>query len=276
MKITIQYIKHEAFAKRILITYYLSAATQNDAVGWIYNLDYCGYRGVCDDEWILMDPNTQHPLHDKYITGPGTYTFVWDYGGVQGLDPKDFDAEHSYIVQLVLHDGGCDYEDPCEGKYWTPETSQTPGVPPSGEVGSEGDWDNTFNNCGTGYILLEDQEGCLYCDPIIGGDDGNFYVDTDFGGVITLPPWEPPPPGGAVPTEPIPRDDPIPGPTVTVQPGGTPGPAGQGRRDGGGHGRKSEGTRQRPQRRAGGEEKRRRRHRQQGESRHQEPQGVKL
>jgi hypothetical protein len=171
-KVQIQKITHVPFAKRLIIEYYLSQDCFDPSKGgWEYLPESCGYRGACSDNWIVMNPNTQHPLHSKNICMKGNYVYVWDYAGAFGLDPQEFDSNHSYIVYLGLVDKSCDVIDPCEGKYQTPSTSTTPGVEPAGTVGSVGDVNNTYNNCGPGYYLDTDPNGCFICRPI-GRDTG--------------------------------------------------------------------------------------------------------
>lgn len=69
------------------------------------------YRSVCDSEWTVMYPNHQHPLHSDFpitVAQPGqAATFAWNYGGIQGISSENFDAQHSYLVQLSLFEYGC-------------------------------------------------------------------------------------------------------------------------------------------------------------------------
>lgn len=77
---------------------------------WIYSLCHCGYRGVCDDNWTIMIPNHQHPQHTDarpeqrmYVAQGGRKgIFAWNYGGIKGVASEDFDADHSYLVQLTV------------------------------------------------------------------------------------------------------------------------------------------------------------------------------
>ena len=191
-KVTINQIDHIDWAKRLVIHYYLSQDVSLPTVGnWAYKPESCGYRNVCDDNWVIITPNTQHPLHSKNIKTKGSYIYVWDYGGVYGLNPADFDSSHSYIIQLALVDTTCGYVDPCANSTnVTPSTSPTPGVAPMGTAGTDGDINNTFNNCGPGYTLTSDALGCLICEfiPIITGPTEP---------TIILPGWtQPDPPFG--------------------------------------------------------------------------------
>src|SRR5688572_10187480 len=104
-KITILNIEHIDWAKRIIIYFNINQSVVSPSVGsWVVKQEGCGYKNVCNAEWIIMYPNTQHPLHSNTIKTAGNYQFVWDYGGEYGLNPPDFDAEHSYIVQLAYID----------------------------------------------------------------------------------------------------------------------------------------------------------------------------
>lgn len=214
MKVTVTEIKHIEWAKRLIIKFFVPEPPFDPSKGgWIYLLPRCGYRGVCDDDWIIMDPNWQHPLHSDNISAPGENTFVWDYGGVHGLDPKAFDAEHSYVVQIACIDSSCDWVDPCADTGWTtPDTAPIPGITPEGEVGTEG-------NCGPGYVIEQDLLGCLKCTEDNGTPPGGSdpQPTTGVGGVFTKPwvydgPTTPPVPGGGgVDPRPRPTSPPIPG-----------------------------------------------------------------
>jgi hypothetical protein len=69
------------------------------------------YRNVCDTEWTVMYPNHQHPRHSDFpITvpqAPQAATFAWNYGGIQGISSENFDATHSYLVQLAIFNYEC-------------------------------------------------------------------------------------------------------------------------------------------------------------------------
>lgn len=161
-KLYVSSIEHIAWAKRLIISFYLTQDCFNPNIGgWEFSLEDCGYRNVCESDWIVMTPNAQHPLHSDIIKFAGNYTFVWDYGGVEGLNPIDFDAEHSYIVQLALVDTSCGYVDPCADTGYTTQF----GEEPYGDLDTIGDAFNTYNNCGPGYMLVSDTNGCLFCTP---------------------------------------------------------------------------------------------------------------
>lgn len=172
-KITITDIEHVGWARRLIIRYHLNQTCADPNLGgWEYIANSCGYRSVCDDEWIIMVPNTQHPQHNSVIQYAGNYTFVWDYGGVYGLDPSRFDSDHSYIVQLALADHTCGYIDPCANATYLTQF----GEEPAGIPGTDGDISNLYNNCGDGYRLRADTAGCLFCEVIPdppGGGGGN-------------------------------------------------------------------------------------------------------
>ena len=84
----------------------------NTTGAWIYTLCHCGYRGVCKNDWTIMIPNHQHPLHtDARVSQPlfvlqsgQNGTFAWNYGGIVGVSPQDFASSHSYLVQLTMMD----------------------------------------------------------------------------------------------------------------------------------------------------------------------------
>jgi hypothetical protein len=224
MKISITKIEHVSWAKRLIIDFYMPYAASQPSKGeWIYLLNKCGYKGVCDEEWIVMDPNWQHPLHSDKIVAPGKNTFVWDYGGVQGIDPKAFDSEHSYILQIAAIDSSCDWTDPCVLiGYETPSTSPIPGAKPEGQLGSQG-------NCGPGYVVSQNVFGCLFCEKKdLGGstpDDppapglGGFSTNKNPEGELHTPPIPGPPGLYPTPTVPIPPD-----PRTPPGPTGPPGP----------------------------------------------------
>ena len=186
MKITIQNIEHIPWAKRLIITWYIELAPSDPEHGnWEYLLPFCGYKNVCDEEWTVMEPNNQHPQHTDVIIAPGTNIFVWDYGGVKGLSPKDFDSTHSYVVQIAAIDSGCNWIDPCVDDLGEYIYETINGEVPIGQPGTDGDENNLLNNCGEGWELLEDEFGCLYCNKFGttpgGGDDTTVPPD---GGIV--------------------------------------------------------------------------------------------
>lgn len=218
-KVQILSVENIAWARRLVITYHLSQNCFDPNVGgWEYIPDACGYRNVCDADWIVMEPNSQHPLHSSVIKYAGNYFYIWDYGGVEGLNPADFDATHSYIVQIALADHTCNYVDPCANSgYLTPN-----GLEPLGEPNTAGDTLNTTNNCGPGYHLRVDMNGCLYCqlDPIV---DPTGLAPEPESLVFTEPPVIDPP-IDPPPTEPVevetltPNPDPDPPPITPEDP----------------------------------------------------------
>jgi hypothetical protein len=205
-KVTITNIENIEWARRLIITYYLSQDCNDPSVGsWEYVVTACGYRSLCDTDWILLTPNTQHPLHSNVIKYHGLYTYVWDYGGVQGLDPAAFDAQHSYVIQLALYDPTCNLNDPCAFAGYITQY----GDEPIGVVDTNGDVNNTLNNCGPGYILRADSNGCLYCELL--PTDPN--TDPGDGPIIS---GEPPVDNGSIPPiDPPVIDDPLFGSTDT-------------------------------------------------------------
>lgn len=69
------------------------------------------YRNVCDSYWTIMYPNIQHPRHTDFPisvgSNPISCTFAWNYGGIQGIGSENFDANHSYLVQLGIYNTTC-------------------------------------------------------------------------------------------------------------------------------------------------------------------------
>lgn len=96
--------------KTLLIRYYLNSTGE-----WVYAIDNCGYKPVCDEYWTIMYPNFQHPQHTDaspdrplvILTGSLYGTFAWNYGGIPGIEPSDFDSDHSYLVQVTMVNQGC-------------------------------------------------------------------------------------------------------------------------------------------------------------------------
>ena len=78
---------------------------------WYLSQLLSAYRNICDSGWTVMYPNIQHPLHTDLpitLTSPGYQaTFAWNYGGIPGITPEDFDETHSYLVQLSLFNYYC-------------------------------------------------------------------------------------------------------------------------------------------------------------------------
>lgn len=176
LKINITNIEHIGWAKRLIITFYINQSCFDPSIGsWEYITDGCGYKNVCGSEWITMLPNTQHPLHSSIVKYPGEYRFVWDYGGVFGLSPLDFDSEHSYLIQIALVDNSCNYLDPCANTTYVTQYGQEP----VGTIDTLGDISNTSNNCGPGYALRADTNGCLFCEIQSQSGNNTPTVDTD-------------------------------------------------------------------------------------------------
>lgn len=173
MKITIKSIDNIPDASRLIITYIVNqhACSVFNGGAWDYLLEHCWIRTLCDDQCINMIPNEQHPEHSKNIQWAGEYKFVWDYGGYQNLNPSIFSNEYNYIVQLVLIDQIPDLNDPCDTNPWlTPSGEIVTGIPYT-----SGDIYNTWNNCGSGYIMVLDSYDCPKCQfvpPPSGNDPG--------------------------------------------------------------------------------------------------------
>ena len=155
--VTVLEVNHSPAAERVIIKYYLNRSTSNpDSPGWVYIESACGYRGICDDEWICMTPNTQHPLHSNVIKGAGIYYYVWDYNGEFGLNPSAFDGDHSFIVQLALQDTGCIWIDPCVAAPNLVPSGPSLGLPVLGDLDTQG-------NCADGWHIELDSRGCPIC-----------------------------------------------------------------------------------------------------------------
>lgn len=82
----------------------------NIAEGGTWNLAQVltAYRNVIDTGWTVMFPNTQHPRHTDFpITipqgGSAPGVFAWNYGGVRGIDPENFNNERSFLVQITIY-----------------------------------------------------------------------------------------------------------------------------------------------------------------------------
>jgi len=212
-KIEITSIENIPWAQRLIINFYLLRDCFNPSIGgWDYILADCGYKGLCDTEWINILPNTQHPLHSTIIRYAGNYTFVWDYGGVEGINPANFNSNHSYVIQLVLADRTCGFIDPCADASYVTQY----GLEPEGAVGTDGDPGNINNNCGSGYTLRADSNGCLFCEAIpynsgSGAPDISEPSETESG-------WDISEPSHATrPSEPSEPDPPISGITEASQ-----------------------------------------------------------
>lgn len=103
--LTILGTEHLPREQTLLVKYGLS-----ETGSWMYSLCHCGYRGVCQDNWVIMIPNHQHPRHTDAREGQALTVgaggtkgiFAWNYGGIVGVAPEDFDSDHSYLVQLTM------------------------------------------------------------------------------------------------------------------------------------------------------------------------------
>lgn len=243
-KVQILDIDHVIHAGRLIIKYQLCCNTvDQNSPGWFYISAGTAYRGLCDEDWICMTPNAQHPLHSQEIRNAGIYFYVWDYHGVQGLSALNFTSDTSFLIQIALQDTGCGWSDPCDANpCLTPSTADDPGVPVEGDIGTQG-------NCGAGYLIGLDANGCPCCeiddwclipgngnnvpagphagDPVQGavGTQGNCpdgaIIQLDDTGCPECVEDDPTPPcgGGA-------------GPGIICVPGGSAGPAGAGPYDG--------------------------------------------
>jgi len=215
-KIVILDIEHVEYAGRIIIRYQLLWDTANyNSPGWLYISDGCGYRDICSNEWMCIEPNTQHPLHSDTIKQAGVYYFVWDYHGINGLSNEDFSSERSFLIQLALQDSGVGWVDPC---IEDPNLSPLDGSPVTGDVGTQG-------NCGEGYLIDLDWRGC----PICVKQDDPPGTTGDYAGTLppitgtSVPPGPPPPPP-KIPKNPLPKPPFI--TTITPIDGGTIGAIG--------------------------------------------------
>jgi hypothetical protein len=89
-----------------------------------------------------MFPNHQHPRHtDLPIHVPGggaTATFAWNYGGIRGISPENFDENHSFLTQLSFYDNNCSGVTPTgtgTGITGTPTGTGLTGEPTGSGVG---------------------------------------------------------------------------------------------------------------------------------------------
>ncbi len=103
---------------------------------WYLSQLLTAYRNVCDSGWTIMYPNHQHPRHSDFpiIVGAngGTATFAWNYGGIQGILPENFDNYHSYLVQLSI------FEYYCVNTGESPSTGSNTGGSTGTSTGSTG------------------------------------------------------------------------------------------------------------------------------------------
>lgn len=101
-------IDHLPNEQTILIRYVIGCSGL-----WDLNQTYTAYRGVCDEFWVNMYPNEQHPQHTDFpieVTVPGFLaTFAWNYGGIPGISSENFNSTRSYLTQLSLFNLDCYY-----------------------------------------------------------------------------------------------------------------------------------------------------------------------
>jgi len=147
---------------------------------WYLSQLLSAYRNVCDTEWTVMYPNFQHPRHTDFpiaVDDPGfAATFAWNYGGIQGISSENFDAYHSYLVQLTILNYEC---------FNTGET----GTPGTGTGTTTGTGTSGGTNTGNGGFGGWGGGGGP---PGPGGGGGTPSVT-----VYTIPEWRPP--GGSNP-----------------------------------------------------------------------------
>jgi hypothetical protein len=101
--LTILSTEHLPEESTLLIHYNIS-----DGGTWNLAQMLTAYRNVIDTGWTVMFPNTQHPRHTDFpITipqgGSAPGVFAWNYGGVRGIDPENFNNERSYLVQITVY-----------------------------------------------------------------------------------------------------------------------------------------------------------------------------
>lgn len=100
--LTIISTEHLPEENTLLIHYSISQAGTWDLAQML-----SAYRNVIDTGWTVMFPNTQHPRHTDFpvIVGSNgiTGTFAWNYGGIRGIDPANFNDERSYLLQLTVY-----------------------------------------------------------------------------------------------------------------------------------------------------------------------------
>jgi hypothetical protein len=218
-KVEIINIDHRASEKRLVISYKMRywCSDPSAPVGYQLIPNGCGYRNICGD-WILMSPNIQHPEHSPTILEgkicdiSKVYKYVWDYEGEFGLDPTEFESEHSYIVALALDDQSCGWQDPCVDPatcHKVPGLCDTAGDCAEGDPGTQG-------NCCDGFIIKIDPiDGCPYCWLDEGPGTGPTGPGTDPTGPWTVHTEDPP---STFPTQPTEPNGPHTTPGTTVGP----------------------------------------------------------
>lgn len=212
--ISINGLEHLANEQTLLIHYNILCTGT-----WYLSQLLTAYRNVCDTEWTVMYPNHQHPRHSDFpivVDNPGLgATFAWNYGGIQGISSENFDAYHSYLVQLTIFNYNC---------FNTGETGST------GTGGSEPTGTGTSGETNTGIGGFGGGGGGRGPGPG-GGGGGNPGVT-----VYIIPEWRPPGGGGGstvTPIEPLPPGGGggpggvyLPIPVEPLPPGGGGGPGG--------------------------------------------------
>ena len=194
--VTINNLEHLPAEETLLIHYNISCSGI-----WDLNQLATAYRNVCASGWTVMYPNHQHPRHSDFpinVTSSANATFAWNYGGIQGIDPQNFDETHSYLVQLSVYDYVCSNSGQYTGS----------GDPTSGEI--------TGTTGATGSTLGGGRIPRIPKPPGGGGGGGRP------GSVI--PPLKPAPaagPGGGAPAARAPKPAPAPAPGGGGGGGGT-------------------------------------------------------
>lgn len=130
--IRINGLEHLPLEETLLIHYTVTCSGL-----WDLAQNLTAYRNVCDSYWTIMYPNHQHPRHTDFplLVPPGGMQgiFAWNYGGILGIDPIDFDENHSYLTQLSIYEYSCFYTG-VSGSFPTGQT----GIPQTGFTGYTG------------------------------------------------------------------------------------------------------------------------------------------
>ena len=187
--VTINNLEHLPAEETLLIHYNISCSGI-----WDLNQLATAYRNVCASGWTVMYPNHQHPRHSDFpinVTSSANATFAWNYGGIQGIEPQNFDETHSYLVQLSVYDYVCSNSGQFTGS----------GDPTSGEITGTGGATGTGG--GGGRIPGVPK-------PRPGGGGGGGPGGPTFS-LKPAPPPAPPPGGGGGPGGPA-RPKPAPAP----------------------------------------------------------------
>ena len=211
--VTINSLEHLPAEETLLIHYSITCSGT-----WYLSQLNTAYRNVCDSGWTVMYPNHQHPRHSDFpitVSQSHPATFAWNYGGIQGIEPENFDENHSYLVQLSIYD------------YYCLNTGQPPGGGSgAGTTGTttSGSSTGTTTNPGGG-------------NPPGGGGNPPGVPSTPVPGQISpplfnLPNPKPVPPGSNEPNVSLPIPAPVPSagsaPGVSVPPVKPTSPSGPG------------------------------------------------